>query len=514
MSHKGAKGRARRRVRSTGTKVSARADSSPESYADLEQQLQACKRELAHAREHLARALERQTATSEVLHVISSSAGELAPVFQAVLENAVRLCDAKFGTLNLYEGKAFRNVALHNAPAEYTKMRRGVVIHPDPRTSLGRIVSTRELVHVEDLRSTQPYLEGNPDVHALSDLAGARSLVTVPMLKDNELMGVIGIYRQEVRPFNDKQIELVKNFAAQAAIAIENTRLLNELRESLQQQTATADVLKVISSSPNELEPVFRTILENAIRVCDAKFGTLFRYDAEALHLAAGIGTPPALAEFQRGRGAFRPEVGTLHHRVLQTRQLAHSADYAAEPNPGNAATLGGARSTVVVPMLKDDELIGTIVIYRQEVRPFTDKQVQLVQNFAHQAVIAIENVRLLTELRESLQQQTATADVLKVISRSTCTPCSIHLCSPLRCCARRTTRPFGVRMATGSSSSPITVRSLSSLSRWFVGQSRAGRFSIGELSILLTCRPRRTNFPRPAKTHDVGASARYFASP
>jgi len=480
----------------------------------LEQQLQACKRELAHAREHLARALERQTATSEVLRVISSSAGELAPVFQAVLENAVRLCDAKFGTLNLYEGKAFRNVALHNAPAEYTKMRRGVVIHPDPRTSLGRIVSTRELVHVEDLRSTQPYLEGNPDVHALSDLAGARSLVTVPMLKENELMGVIGIYRQEVRPFNDKQIELVKNFAAQAAIAIENTRLLNELRESLQQQTATADVLKVISSSPNELEPVFRTILENAIRVCDAKFGTLFRYDGEALHLAAGIGTPPALAEFQRGRGAFRPEVGTLHHRVLQTRQLAHSADYAAEPNPGNAATLGGARSTVVVPMLKDDELIGTIVIYRQEVRPFTDKQVQLVQNFAHQAVIAIENVRLLTELRESLQQQTATADVLKVISRSTCTPCSIHLCSPLRCCARRTTRPFGVRMATGSSSSPITVRSLSSLSRWFVGQSRAGRFSIGELSILLTCRPRRTNFPRPAKTHDVGASARYFASP
>ena len=168
------------------------------------------------------------------------------------------------------------------------------------------------------------------------------------------------------------------------------------LAEALERETATSEVLQVISSSPGELEPVFRAMLENAVRVCDAKFGTLFRYDGDVLHLAAGTGTPPALAEFQRRRGPFRPEAGSLHDRVLQTKQVAHSTDYAAEPNPGNAAKFGGARSTVVVPMLKDDQLIGTIVIYRQEVWPFTEKQIDLVKNFANQAVIAIDNTRLL----------------------------------------------------------------------------------------------------------------------
>ena len=227
------------------------------------------------------------------------------------------------------------------------------------------------------------------------------------MLKDDELVGTIFIYRTEVRPFSDKQIALVQNFAAQAVIAIENTRLLNELRQrtddltkSLEQQTATSQVLSVISSSPGELEPVFQTMLENAVRICEAKFGSLVRFDGENFHFAAEVGTPREYAAFQKDRGPLRPRSGTQLERVLRTKQVCHSDDYAAEAVPGYAATLGGARSTVYVPMLKDDALIGVINIYRQEVRPFTDKQIELVQNFAAQAVIAIENTRLLNELR------------------------------------------------------------------------------------------------------------------
>ena len=365
----------------------------------------------------LRQSLEQQTATADVLKVISGSPGELQPIFDAMLTNATRICEASLGTMALYENGGFRHVALHGVPAGYAELReREPVIVPRPAQGLGRLVNTKQIVHIRDI-----LLEPEEARGRLADLAGARTLLIVPMLKEQELVGSMGIYRQEVRPFTDKQIELVQNFAAQAVIAIENTRLLNELRQSLEQQTATADVLRVISSSPGELEPVFQAMLENAVRICDAKFGMLFRYDNEAYDPVAQLGVPLALAEYlQQRRGSFQPVPGSLLDRVRRTKQVCHTADYAAEAASGKAVEFGGARSTVDVPMLKDDVLIGAISIYRQEVRPFTDKQIELVKNFAAQAVIAIENTRLLNELRESLQQQTATADVLKVISRST----------------------------------------------------------------------------------------------
>ena len=237
---------------------------------------------------------------------------------------------------------------------------------------------------------------------------------------------MINVYRQEVRPFTDEQIQLLQNFAAQAVIAIENTRLLNELRQSLEQQTATADVLRVVSSSPGELEPVFQAMLENAVRICEAKFGQLYRFDGGAFHLAAGIDIPPDYAEFLKKRGSFLPPSGSQLDLAMRTKRASYTADMAADATPGSPARLGGARSAIAVPMLKDDALVGAIIIYRQEVRPFTDKQIELVQNFAAQAVIAIENTRLLNELRqrtddltESLDQQTAISEILRVRSNS-----------------------------------------------------------------------------------------------
>jgi GAF domain-containing protein len=383
--------------------------------------------ELRQRTDDLSEALDQRTATSEVLQVISSSPGELQPVFQAMLENATRLCQAKFGVLWLCEGDGFRAVALHGLPPAHAEERqRTPVLRPGPNP-LFRLARTRQTIHIADIRTEQAYIEGIPSFVALADAGGARTLILVPMLKDNELVGSINIYRQEVRPFTDKQIELVSNFAKQAVIAIENTRLLNELRqrtddltEALEQQTATSQVLSVISSSPGELQPVFDAMLENATRLCEAKFGALFRYRDGAFFPAAMVNAPSAYAEFMHRRGAFQAPSGTILDRLVRTREVTHIADDAKAANPSSPARLGGARSTIAVPMLKENELIGAIAIYRQEVRPFTDKQIELVQNFAAQAVIAIENTRLLNELRESLQQQIATADVLKVISRST----------------------------------------------------------------------------------------------
>ena len=356
----------------------------------------------------LSEALEQQTATSEVLSVISCSQGDLDPVFQAMLENAVRICDASFGMLFRIEQGLMRAEAMVGVPPKFAEFWQRGPQRPGSRTAAGRIVETRQPVHVVDVRSEPAYVEGEPVFVAAVNLGGFRTLLNVPMLKDNELVGIIAIYRQKVRPFTNKQIELLSNFAAQAVIAIENTRLLNELRELLQQQTATADVLKVISSSPGNLEPVFEAMLEKAVRICDANFGMLFRVEDGAVSAAAMFGVPPAFAEFWQ-RGPQRPGPRTALGRVVETRQTVHIADIklepayiAGEPVFLSAVSLGGFRTLIAVPMLKDNELVGAIGIYRQEVRPFIEKQIELLTNFAAQAVIAIENTRLLNELRES----------------------------------------------------------------------------------------------------------------
>src|SRR5262249_4292329 len=392
--------------------------------------------ELRRRTDDLSEALEQQTATSEVLSVISSSPGELEPVFETILANATRICEAKCGLKELSEGEAVRRVAMHNAPSSFAEeRRRNPLIRPSPDTTLGRALATKQTVQIADVQNEPAYVNAPSGFTGaqLAKLAGARTVIAVPMLKERELVGVIIIYRQEMRPFTDKQIELVTNFARQAVIAIENTRLLNELRqrtgdlgEALEQQTATSEVLGVISSSPGELEPVFEAILVNATRLCEAMFGNLYLYEGGRLRVVASHNVPPAFGAARR-RGPFHPAPGGPLNEVIRSKRTVRTGDIAAtqayaERHPVTVAAveLGGVRSTVNVPMLKDNELIGIIAIFRQEVRPFTDKQIELVSNFAAQGVIAIENTRLLNELRESLQQQTATADVLKVISRST----------------------------------------------------------------------------------------------
>jgi GAF domain-containing protein len=367
----------------------------------------------------LTEALEQQTATSQVLQVISNSTGDLEHVFGTMLGNATRICEATFGALYLSESDGFRATAMHNAPPAYEEARAGVV-HPPPSSSLWRAANTRQAFQIADVMLERGYIERDPFVVSAVALGGYRSVLSVPMLHEDKLVGVITIFRQEVRPFSDKQIELVQNFAAQAVIAIENARLLNELRqrtteltEALEQQTATSDVLRVISSSPGDLEPVFQAVLQNATRICDAKYGMVFRFDGNAFSLAAEVDTPPAFAEYAKKRGPFRPVSDSHLERVMRTKQLSHTDDYAAESITVPPVTLGGARSTVDVPMLLDNELIGAFSIYRQEVRPFTDKQIALLTTFAAQAVIAIENPRLLKELRERTEQVEAQSQEL-----------------------------------------------------------------------------------------------------
>ena len=349
----------------------------PEALANRDESNAALRRSLADAYRREARlsdevqartkelteAMEQQTATSEVLGVISSSPGELQPVFEAMLANATRLCEARFGALSLYDGEEFRNVATHNVPLAFAEVRKREPFRPAPGSAHARVVVTKEVIHLADAREDPAFLARDPAVVAAVELGGARTAVVVPMLKENELIGAMTIFRQEVRPFTDKQIDLVKSFAKQAVIAIENARLLTELRESLEQQTATSEVLQVISSSPGELEPVFNTILENATRICESQFGDLLLSDGEAFRTEAFHNVPSAYSEQVRGN-AFVPAPGAPMDRLKRTKQPVHVVDlrleaaYIAGSKPINTiADSGGARSIIIVPMLKESTL-------------------------------------------------------------------------------------------------------------------------------------------------------------
>ena len=365
-------------------------------------------------------ALEREIATSEILRLVSMSPSDLELVFRSILENATRICEAKFGALWRVDGANFRFAAEVGTPPELAEfLRHQGPFAPTPGTLVDRVMRTKQVSRTDDYAAEA--VRGRT-----ATLGKARSTIGVPMLKDGALIGAILIYRQEVRPFTDKQIELVKNFAAQAVIAIENARLLNELRESLDRQTATADVLRVISSSPGELEPVFNEILQKATRICRADYGSLLLCDGDAFRAVAHHNMPPEIVEKRWHEPLFRPGPASSLTQVAKSKEVVQIPDIAAdqgylEQNPERMALVefGGYRSILTVPMLRDEELIGAFNIFRREVGLFNDKQIALAQNFAAQAVIAIENARLLSELRESLEQQTATADVLRVISSS-----------------------------------------------------------------------------------------------
>src|SRR5262245_40121432 len=402
------RGRSRQPAKGQRTRSKPRKAPTAQACTDLEERLDQRTRERDDALDQLA-------ATSEVLQAISRSAFDLKSVLQTLVESAARLCDADKAAITRQRNGEFFFAEVYGFSAEFIEYVRTIPVKPERGTVTGAALLEGRVVHAPDVRVARDLSWAKAQ-----RLGGFRTMLGVPMLREGRPIGVLGLSRSEVQPFTDKQIELVENFANQAVIAIENARLLNELRESLQQQIATAEVLKTISGSTGQLEPVFNAMLENAVRICGAKFGSLVLFEGNAFRRAALHNAPAAFVE-ARARDPVLPLAASpILSRVAGIKQAIQLADIAAEHPEDPIARLGGARTILCAHMLNDDRVVGVISIYRQEVRPFTEKQTELVKNFAAQAVIAIENARLLNELRESLQQQTATADVLKVISRST----------------------------------------------------------------------------------------------
>jgi PAS domain S-box-containing protein len=376
-------------------------------------------------------ALEQQTATAEVLGVINTSPGDLAPVFDAMLEKALRLCDAAIGGLGTWQENRFRFVAARG-PQPLIEYIASNEVSLGSREGFSRVARGEGFVQFTDISKSELYESGEPYTRALVDRCGARTTLSVPLAKDDTVLGILAFFRQEVKPFSDKQIALVKNFAAQAVIAMENARLISETREALEQQTATAEVLQVINSSPGDLTPVFDAMLERAMRLCQAAFGFLRTYDGTYAQLVAQRGVPAAYAEhYAKNPPKWGPRSAPA--RVLEEKRVVQIADamdtdaYRAGDLDRHAIVdLAGARTLLLVPLLKDDAVLGIFTVYRQEVRPFADKEIKLLESFAAQAVIAMDNARLLEEVRhrndelaEALEFQTATGEVLRIVASS-----------------------------------------------------------------------------------------------
>jgi GAF domain-containing protein len=389
-----------------------------ETQIDLSQTVTALRRELDARTAERDEALAREAAITEVLQVINTSPGDLAPVFQTIVEKAHTLCDAASGSLQLWDGKKFRGVAMRGfSEAMMERLRLGYSPTDMP---CERIVQGERVVHCRDLAESD-----SPTARSGVELGGVRTVLYVALRTDGTLLGQIVAVRKEVRPFSETEVALVENFAAQAVIAMENARLLTETLEALEQQTATAGVLQVINSSPGNLAPVFDAVLDKALALCGAAFGVLWRSDGGLVRVAAIRGATPEYADFLT-REAYRPDAGSANGRLIAGANIVNQADVADTEDyrsgnqlPRAIVDLGGGRTLLAVALRREETFLGSILIYRCEVLPFADKQIALLQNFAAQAVIAIENARLLTETRESLEQQTATAQVLQVINSS-----------------------------------------------------------------------------------------------